>query len=71
MAVAAAEEVVAVRCPCCRGLRSVSARHATRNGDICLDCKHGRFMRREAFYAFWTEKFSPDEIREMGAAIWG
>jgi hypothetical protein len=71
VAVAAAEEVVAVRCPSCGGLRGVSARHAARNGGNCWDCKKGRVVRREDFYAFWLERFSPDEIREMAQAIWG
>ena len=70
MAVAAADEVIAVRCPSCGGLRGVSARHASRIGGNCSECRKGRVVRREDFYVFWLERFSPDEIREMARAIW-
>jgi hypothetical protein len=68
--VVAVEEVLVRRCPSCGGLRGVAARHASRNGETCLDCKHGRVVTREEFYAFWLERFSIEELREMARALW-
>jgi hypothetical protein len=34
-----------------------------------MDCKRGRVIRREDFYDFWLEQFTPDEIKEMADAI--
>ena len=66
-----AEEVLVVRCPSCGGLRGVHLRHLNRNGDVCLDCKRGRVIRREQFYEFWLERFSAEDCAEMAQAIWG
>jgi hypothetical protein len=67
----AIEEVVLVRCPSCQGLRGVSRRHVTRNGGLCVDCRHGRVVPRARFYGYWTIRFTMDEIAEMSKAIWG
>ena len=63
------EGVVTVRCPSCDGLRAVHRRHATRTGTLCGDCRRGEVIRREDFYDFWLEQFTPDDIKDMGAAI--
>lgn len=67
----AVEAVILVRCPSCQGLRGVSRRHVTRNGGICVDCRHGRVVPRAHFYGYWTIRFTMDEIAEMSKAIWG
>ena len=66
-----AEEVVTVRCPSCKGLRGVNARHALRNGKICADCKRGNVVKKSQFHNYWTARFSMEEIDEMARAIWG
>ena len=67
----AADQVIVVRCPSCKGLRSVAARHVTRNGKICRDCTRGHVIPRTQFHNYWTARFSMEEIRDMGRAIWG
>ena len=37
----------------------------------CIDCRKGRVVHREDFYDFWTERFTLEEIRDLGRAIWG
>ena len=66
-----AEEVIVVRCPMCRGLRSVAQRHVTRNGKVCKDCRSGKVIERSQFHNYWTKRFSMEEIDEMANAIWG
>lgn len=63
------ENVHLIRCPTCDGLRGVHARHLPRQKPVCGDCRNGHVIRREHFYAFWLEQFTPDEIREMADAI--
>ena len=61
-----------VRCGVCDGLRSVGARQARRTEPAtCVECNKGCVIRREDFYDFWLGRFSLDEIRLMGQAIWG
>ena len=69
--VAGVGEEVVVRCGSCGGLRGVSLRHPSRNGDVCLDCNHGRVVRREEFYSVWLGRFSGEECAAMARAIWG
>ena len=64
-------EVEMLRCPSCGGLRAVSKRISLRCKRTCLDCRKGKVIRREDFYSFWTERYTMDEIMEMGRAIWG
>lgn len=60
-----------IRCPQCRYLHTVSIRHA-RRGTICRPCSHGHAPEAiEPYYAFWLERFSRQELREMALAIWG
>ena len=59
-----------VRCPSCNGLRPVSKR-AIRAKRVCIDCRKGRVVYREDFYDFWTERFTLEEIKDLGRAIWG
>lgn len=65
------QEVILVRCPCCQGLRSVSARHASRYQGPCRACARGDVVPRSSFCSFWSERFSADEISTMAQAIWG
>ena len=58
-----------MRCPVCDGLRGVQGRHVTRVGAVCPDCRRGKVIRREDFYDFWLDQFTPDEIKEMATAI--
>lgn len=60
-----------IRCPSCDGLRPLSKRANLRVKRTCLDCRKGNVVYREDFYAFWTETYTMEEIREMGRAIWG
>ena len=65
------DEVVVVRCPSCKGLRGISARHVSRNGKLCTDCKGGKVIKKSQFHNYWTARFSTEEIQEMASAIWG
>ena len=65
------EGVETVRCPICKGLRGIQKRHLNRSGKICPDCKKGHVVPMTQFYNYWLERYSMDEIREMGRAIWG
>ena len=65
------DEVVVVRCPTCKGLRGVSARHVLRNGKKCADCKRGKVIKKSQFHNYWTARFSMEELEEMANAIWG
>jgi hypothetical protein len=60
-----------VRCPSCDGLRALSTRIAIRAKRTCIDCRNGNVVYRADFYEFWTQKYTMEEIREMGRAIWG
>lgn len=64
-------EIEMVRCPSCNGLRPVSKRIVLRVKRTCIDCRKGQVVYREDFYEFWTQRYSLDEIKEMGRAIWG
>jgi hypothetical protein len=55
----------------CKGLRSVAARHVTRNGKVCKDCRSGKVISRSQFHNYWTVRYSLEEIQEMARAIWG
>ena len=63
------KEVVLVRCPVCDGLREISARRA-RLARPCRECRSGNIVRRQDFYFFWMRVFTPEEIEEIGRAIW-
>jgi hypothetical protein len=64
-------EVIMVRCPSCKGLRGVMSRHVTRNSQVCGDCRKGHVVERTQFHNYWLERFTREEIAEMGRAIWG
>ena len=65
------EGFVVVRCGGCDCLHTVSARHARRE-TLCRPCSHGKTPEpREAYYVFWLERFTAEEIRQMAIAIWG
>jgi hypothetical protein len=68
--VQSAEEVETVRCPTCKGLRSVAKRHVTRNGKVCLDCRNGKVIPKSQFHNYWLARFSMEEIEEMARQIW-
>lgn len=62
--------VVTVRCPSCKGLRSVVNKN--RNPmRLCPECRKGNVVPRTRFHNFWLERYSLEEIRELGRAIWG
>ena len=65
------EGVETVRCPVCNGLRGIQKRHLTRSKHICPDCRKGHVVTRTQFHNYWLERYSMEEIREMGRAIWG
>jgi len=64
------EEVAVVRCPTCRGLRSISFRNRE-SGALCKDCRRGEVVTVEDFYGFWLTRFSLAEIRVMGRRFGG
>ena len=66
----AVDEIILVRCPCCQGLRGVGRRHVTRDPLECPECRRGRVVLRSAYFAFWLERFTWEEIREMARAVW-
>lgn len=60
-----------VRCSKCHYLHTVSVRHA-RRGTVCRSCSHGHLPEAiEPYYAYWLDRFSRSELREMAVAIWG
>lgn len=64
------EPLILVRCPICDGLRNISRRHVARSGGKpCTDCRKGHVIRREQFYDFWLEQFTPDDVKLIGDAI--
>ena len=64
------EPLATVRCPCCKGLRSIS--HRNRNSPaLCPECRKGNVVPRTRYHNYWLERFSLDEIRELGRQIWG
>jgi len=65
------EGVETVRCPSCKGLRGIQKRHLNRSDKLCPDCRKGHVVMRTQFHNYWLERYSMDEIREMGRAIWG
>ena len=67
--VQAQDEITTVRCPTCKGLRAVAARHVTRS-KMCQDCRSGRVVFRTQFHNYWLERYTMDEINEMARAIW-
>ena len=65
------EGVVLVYCPSCGNPHVLSARHARRH-TVCKPCSHGRSQEPiSAYYSFWLERFSREEIQQMAKAIWG
>ena len=66
-----AEGVETVRCPVCNGLRGIQKRHLNRSSKICPDCRKGHVVTRTQFHNYWLERYSIEEIQEMGRAIWG
>ena len=66
----ALEQLALVRCPQCGGLRSIS--HRNRDSQArCKDCRQGKVVTRTRYHNYWLERFSLEEIVEMGKAIWG
>ncbi len=59
--VQAADEIATARCPCCKGLRAVAARHVTRS-KMCADCRRGNVVYRTQFHNYWLERYTMDEI---------
>ena len=64
------ETITTVRCPTCQGLRAVTRRNLGVAGQ-CPSCRRGNVVPRTQFHNYWLERFSLDEIRDMGRAIWG
>ena len=59
-----------VRCPCCKGLRTIARSRANAH-PLCPDCRRGDVVKRSQFHNYWLERYSLEEIRELGRAIWG
>lgn len=60
-----------IRCPRCKGLRSVSQRHFVRSSGLCKDCRAGEIIHISQFHNYWLKRFTIEEIDEMAGAIWG
>ena len=60
---------ITVRCRSCNGLRSAARQRDT--GALCPECRKGNVVMKTQFHNFWLERFSWDEIRDLGRAIWG
>lgn len=58
------------RCPSCDGLRGITNRNRE-TAALCKDCRSGKVIPRSAFFGFWLEIFTDEEIEEMADAIWG
>ena len=56
------------RCPTCDGLRSIPKRRY-RPIAQCAECKSGTVVLRNAFYEYWTLRFTHEEILEMARAL--
>jgi len=65
-----AEALALVRCPSCGGLRSISHRNRGTQAR-CKDCRKGHVVLKTRYHNYWLERFSLEEIVEMGKAIWG
>jgi hypothetical protein len=67
----------ALRCPSCGTVRQFSPAHESRirSGKAeltkCRDCRRPRPKATERERRWWLARFSAEEIREMGRAIWG
>ncbi len=64
------ETPVTVRCPRCKGLRVLAFRNRNSQA-ICSDCRKGKVVKRSRYENFWLERFTMEEIRELGKQIWG
>ena len=64
------EAPVTVRCPLCKGLRSLAFRNRNTQA-VCPECRKGNVVKRSQYHNYWLQRFSLQEIREMGRAIWG
>lgn len=64
-----------VNCTCCGDARFVSDRHARALGEgkfsgMCPDCrKRPRVRVTQQYRNYWLDRFTMDEIREMGGAL--
>ena len=38
---------------------------------LCPECRKGNVVPRTRFHNYWLERYSIEEIREMGRQIWG
>lgn len=69
---ASEEGVALVRCPSCDGLRGVSMRRSRDTAlALCPDCMRGNVVTRAEYHQWWLDRFTPEEIRALGRAIWG
>lgn len=64
-----------IRCPSCEGLRTISVRWMSGAGFLCKECSRaiktgGEIVHRKDFCAFWSERFTTEEIQMMAEAIW-
>lgn len=59
-----------VRCPVCQGLRGITRRNAHTAGP-CRSCRSGDVVPKSRYHNFWLERYTIEEIEEMGKAIWG
>ena len=49
----------------------MAARHVSRMGKTCLDCRKGRVVKRTQFHNYWLQRYTMEEIEDMAKAIWG
>ena len=63
------EPLEVIRCPSCKGLRSIAYRNRDTHA-LCPECRRGDVAVRTQFHNYWLERFSLQEIREMARAIW-
>ena len=66
---AAKEPLGVIRCPSCKGLRSIAYRNRETSA-LCPECRRGDVVVRTQFHNYWLERFTLQEIREMARAIW-
>lgn len=69
---------VTVRCPECGDTREITARQLRRTRQdgrqpLCNICLHSdpRTPPTQEHYDYWLERFTIEEIREIGTMIWG
>jgi hypothetical protein len=64
------EEIVVRLCPSCEGYAASPHGTRTETATCAKTANADGSCVREEFYSFWLERFTAEELREMGRAVW-